>query len=109
MFQRLTLGAHLGNALVLHVRHIPEHGEYDEAGQEAGEEVYRAGQYGVPVTVVVELVVTGQSEQCAESRAQREKHLRCRIDPHLRNTRTLHVYTRTSKSKVRLAVRSMCH
>jgi len=67
------------------VRHVPEHGEYDEAGQETGEEVYRTGENGVPVTVVVELVVTGQREERAEPWAQREKHLRRCVDPHLKH------------------------
>lgn len=67
------------------MRHVPEHGEYDEAGQETGEEVYRTGENGVPVTVVVELVVTGQCEERTEPRAQREEHLRRCVDPHLKH------------------------
>lgn len=81
---RLTFGAHVGYALVLDVRHVTEHGEYDETGQETGEEVYGTGQYGVPVAVVVELVVAGQRQKGTETRSQREKHLGCRVYPYLR-------------------------
>jgi len=66
------------------VGHVAEHGEYDETGEETGEEVYRTGEYRVPVTVVIELVVTRQGEQRAESRTQREEHLGRRVYPHLR-------------------------
>lgn len=63
--------------------HVTEHGEYNEPGQETGEKVYRTGQYGVPITVVVELVVAGQGEKRAESWAQREEDLRRRVYPYL--------------------------
>jgi len=66
------------------VCHVAEHGEYDKTGEETGEEVYRTGEYRVPITVIIELVVTRQGEQRAEPRAQREEHLRRSVYPHLR-------------------------
>jgi len=65
------------------VCHVTEHGEYDKPGKETGEKVYRTGEYGVPITVVVELVIAGQGEESTESRTQREEYLRRRVYPHL--------------------------
>lgn len=66
------------------MRHVPQHREDDEPGQEAGETVDGAGEHRVPVAVVVELVVAGEGEQGPESRSQWEEDLRGGVDPHLR-------------------------
>lgn len=80
---RLTFGPHFRYTLVLYVCHITEHGEYNKPCKETGEKVYRTGEYGIPITVVVELIVAGQGEESAKSRTQREKDLRRSVYPHL--------------------------
>lgn len=52
-----TFKTDLVDTLPLDVGHVPEDGEDDEAGQEAGEAVDGTGEDGVAVAVVVELVV----------------------------------------------------
>ena len=46
--------------LYLHFCHVSQHTEYDEASHEACDAVDSAGDDGVLVAVVVELVVAGQ-------------------------------------------------
>lgn len=60
---RLTFGSHFGYTLILNMRHISEHGEYDETSKETGEKVYRTSNDGIPVTVIIELVITGQGKK----------------------------------------------
>lgn len=67
------------------MRHVTEHGKYDETGKETGQKVYRTGKDGVPVTVVVELVVARQGQKSTEPWAQGEEYLRCRVYPNLNN------------------------
>ena len=54
----------------LHFCHVPQHTEYDKAGHEAGDAVDGAGEDGVFVAVVVELVVTGQRQESPKPRPQ---------------------------------------
>lgn len=80
---KLTFQSDLLYTFVLHVRHITQNGKDNETGQETGQAINTARQYRVPVAVVVELVVTGEGQQRAETGTQREEDLRGGVYPHL--------------------------
>lgn len=86
---QITFKSNFIDPFALHMRHVPEDGEDDESGQEAGQAVDAAGDDGVAIAVVVELVVAREGQQGAEAGAQREKDLRGRVDPHLRGLQLL--------------------
>jgi len=69
--------------LALHVGHVAERGEDDEAGEDARESVDGARQNGVPVDVVAVLVVGAERDDRAEARSEREENLSCCVDPDL--------------------------
>ena len=59
----------------LHLCHVSQHGENDEPRHEAGDTVDGAGDDGVLVAVVVELVVAGQGQQGAKAGPEGEEDL----------------------------------
>ena len=73
--QTLPLHTHILHTQPLHFGHVAQHAEDDESRHEAGDAVDGAGEDGVLVAVVVELVVAGQGEQCSEPWSKREEDL----------------------------------
>lgn len=65
------------------MRHEAHDGEDDEDGEDAGGAVGEGDEDGVPVAVVGELVVTGQSDQTTEAGAKRVENLGSSISPDL--------------------------
>ena len=64
--------------------HVAENGEDDKTGEKAGGTVDDAGDQGVSVDIVVELVVAGKGQQHTKAGAQREEDLRGGVHPHRR-------------------------
>ena len=69
-----------GNAQV--VGQKANNAENDQSGVEGRQDVAGSDEEGVFEAVVVELVVTGQSDETAPARGQREEYLHGRVAPH---------------------------
>lgn len=60
-----------------------QHGEHDQRGQNRREKVDDGDEHGVKVTVVVNLIVTGEGYDSSEAQAQGEEGLGGCLPPHL--------------------------
>ena len=70
---------HIPHLDVLGVGHVAEDGEDDDGREEGGERVDAAHEYGVLVTVVVELVVASEGQKGANADSIREEDLSAAI------------------------------
>lgn len=68
---------------MLYVSHVTQNRKDDKAGEEAGQTVDGAGEHSVPVAIVVEFVVTRQSQQRSKPGPKRKENLRGRVYPDL--------------------------
>lgn len=74
----------LSDTLLIHdVGLEAQHSKHHQRGQDRREEVDDRDEHGVEVTVVVDLIVTGEGDDSSESQAQGEEHLGGRLPPHL--------------------------
>ena len=81
----------IGNREVCLVSHKANDGEDDEASEDAGGTVGEGDEDGVPVAVVGELIVAGQSDQTTETGAQRIENLGGSVSPHLEENKTVFI------------------
>lgn len=60
-----------------------QHSEHHQCGQNRSEKVDDRDEHSVKVTVVIDLIVTGEGNDSSESQAQGEEHLGGCLPPHL--------------------------
>ena len=69
--------------------HKADDGEDDEAGEDAGGAVGEGDEDGIPVAVVGELVVAGESDQTSETGSKRVENLGGSVGPNLTDNNTV--------------------
>lgn len=61
-----------------------QHSEHHQRGQNGGEEVDEGDEHSIKMTVVVYLIVAGESDDASETQTQGKENLSGCLPPHLR-------------------------
>lgn len=97
----------LDNTLLVHdVRLKPQHSKHYQSGQDGGDKVDDGDERCIKVTVVVTLVVAGESDDTSEAQTKGEEDLSGSFSPHLRLQHLFQLKKKKDKRCQRLLIHS---